>query len=236
MDTGTDSLKNTAKLAGLFWLSGAAIGSFGLVYVRPKLIVWTDAVATANNILAHESLFRLGIVSNLLGQIFLLLFGITAYRLFKKVDKLWASLFLIPILMSAAVAIVNSLNNIAALVILSKADYLNVFGQEQLNALMMIFLRLNNFGVGLAELFLAPYLFALGLLIIKSRFFPRLLGILPIIGSLGFTINTLTKILVPQFYPATFTQLAMLGGSLLIPTILWFLIKGVNEQPQMSEV
>ena len=232
----TNSLKRTARLAGLFWLLGATVASFGLVYVRPKLIVFADAAATANNILANESLFRLGIAGNLLGQIFLLFFGITAYRLFKQVDKTWTSVFLTFVLISAAIAIVNSLNNIAVLVVLSKVDYLNVFGQEQLNALMMIFLRLNNLGIGLAELFLSPYLFALGLLVIKSKFLPRLLGILPIIGSFGFLINIFTKILVPQFYPATFTQLAMFGGSLLLPTILWLLIKGIKEQPQMSEV
>ena len=232
----TNSLKRTARLAGLLWLLGAATASFGLVYVRPKLIVFADAATTANNILANESLFRLGIAGNLLGQIFLLFFGITAYRLFKQVDKTWTSVFLTFVLISAAIAIVNSLNNIAVLVVLSKVDYLNVFGQEQLNALMMIFLRLNNLGIGLAELFLSPYLFALGLLVIKSKFLPRLLGILPIIGSFGFLINTFTKILVPQFYPAIFTQLAIFGGSLLLPTILCLLIEGIKEQPQMSEV
>ncbi len=229
MEEEPNSLKKIAKLAGLFWLSGAVTASFSLVYIRPKVIVWADATATANNILANESLFRTGIASNLLGQIFLLFFGLTAYRLFKGFNKTWARLFLTFVLMSAVIAIVNSLNNIAALVVLSEADYLNAFGQEQLNALMMVFLILNNFGVGLTELFLSPYLFALGLLIIKSRFAPKILGILLIIGSFGFPINTFTKILVPQFYPAAFTQLAMFGGSLLLPTILWFLIKGVKE-------
>jgi hypothetical protein len=138
--------------------------------------------------------------------------------------------------MSAAIAIINSLNNIAALIILSKANYLNAFGQEQLYALAMIFLRLNNYGIGIAELFLMPYLCALGLLVIKSKFVPKILGIFLIAGSFGFLINTFTKILVPQFYPATFTQLAMLGGSLSLPIVLWFLIKGVKEPSRMSEV
>jgi hypothetical protein len=230
-----NSLKKTARLAGLFWFSGASAASFGLVYIRPKLIVFADAAATANNILANESLFRMGIASNLLGQIFLVIFGLTAYRLFKGIDKKLARLFLIFVLISAVIAIINSLNNIAALIVLSKADYLNAFGQEQLNALMMVFLRLNNYGIGLAELFLVPYLCALGLLIIKSKFAPKVLGIFLIAGSFGFLINTFTKILVPQFYPATFTQLAMLGGSLSLPTVLWFLIKGIKEPSQLSE-
>lgn len=232
----TDSLKKTARLAGLFWFSGAALASFGLVYVRPKLIVFADAAVTANNIAAHESLFRLGIAGNLLGQFFLIFFGLTAYRLFKEVDKNSARLFLTFVLMSAAISIVNSLNNIAAITVLSKADYLNAFGQAQLEGLMMLFLRVNNYGIGIAELFLAPCLCALGMLVIKSRFVPKILGIFLIAGSFGFLTNTFTKILVPQFYPAAFTQLAMLGGSLSLPTVLWFLIKGVKKQSQMSEI
>jgi hypothetical protein len=232
----TNSLQKTVRLAGLFWFLGAATASFGLVYIRPKLIVFADAAATANNIMDNEFLFRMGIVCSLLGQIFLVFFGLAAYRLFKGVDKTWARLFLTFVLMSSGIAIVNSLNNIAALVVLSRADYLNAFGQEQLNALMMIFLKLNNFGVGLAELFLSPYLFALGLLFIKSRFVPKILGVLLITSSCGFLINTFTKILIPQFYPVTFTQVAMLGGSLVLPATLWFLIKGVKEQPQRRRI
>lgn len=226
-----NSLKKRARLAGLFWLLAGVMGSFSVAYVRSSLIVFGDAAATANNILAHESLFRTGIVSNLFAQVFLLFLGLTVFRLFKEVDKTWAAVLLTTILLSVAVAVVNSLNNIAALLMLSKADYLNAFGQEQLDAIMMVFLRLNNFGIGFAELFLGLYLFALGLLILRSRFIPRILGVLLIIGSFGFPINTLTKILVPQFYPAILTQSAMFGGSLLLPTILWLLIKGVKEQP-----
>ncbi len=227
-----NSRKKIAKLAGLIWLLSAATASFGVVYVRPKLIVFTDAAVTANNILANESLFRLGIVGNLIGQILLLTFGILIHRLFKEFNKIWANVFLTFVLMSTGVAVVNSLNNMAVLAVLSKADYLNAFGPEQLTALMMLFLRMNNAGLGLAELFLAVYLFALGVLIVKSRFVPRILGILLFIGSFGFTANTITKILAPQFYPATFTQLAMLGGSLVIPSILWLLFKGATENPR----
>jgi hypothetical protein len=116
--------------------------------------------------------------------------------------------------MTVTIAVVNSLNTVGALVVLSKADYLEVFGQEQLNGLMMVFLRLNNSGIGLYELFFAPSLFAFGLLIIKSKYIPKILGILLMISAFGFPINTITKILIPQFYPATFTQFAMFCGAL----------------------
>jgi len=237
MEEKMNSLKRTARLAGLLWLLSVVPTGFSLMYVRPKLIVFGDAAATANNILANESLFRMAIASNLFSAIILLFFGLTVFRLFKGVNKTLATVLLTSILVTVAVGVVNSLNNFGALVVLSNADYLKAFQPEQLNALMMIFLRLNNFGIGIIELFSALYLFTFGLLIIKSRYIPRILGVLLIIGSYAFPINTFTKILIPQFYPAIITQLTMLFNSLGAPlTILWLLIKGVKEQQQMSDI
>ena len=117
--------------------------------------------------------------------------------------------------------------------VLSQADYLKVFNPEQLNAMAMIFIRLaNSFGQGLLEIFWTPYFFSFGLLIIRSRFLPKIFGILLMIMSVGFVINVFTKFLIPQFYPAIFTQLAMSLGALGgIPTMLWLLIKGAKAQP-----
>ncbi len=236
MEQEMNSLKKTARLAGLLYLLQALTTGFSLGYVRANLIVAGDAAATANNIMANESLFRMAIVSYLFAEIFLFFFGLTIFRLFKEVNKTLATVFLTSVLITVAIAVVNSLNNIAALVVLSKADYLNVFGQEQLNAIMMLFLRLNNFGQGLLELFWTPYLFALGLLIIKSKYMPKILGVLLIISAFAFPINTFTKLLIPQFYPSTFTRLAMFCGALSgIPLMLWLLIKGIKGQ-QLSEV
>jgi hypothetical protein len=232
----TYSLKQIARLAGLFYLLQALATGFSLGYVRSTLIVAGDAATTANNIVANESLFRMAIASNLFAQLFIFFFGLTMFRLFRGVNKTWATVFLTSVLITVAIAVVNSLNNVAALLVLSRADYLNVFGQEQLNALMMFFLRLNNSGQGLLELFWTPYLFALGLLIIKSKYMPKIIGILLMISSLGFPLNTFTKLLIPQFYPATFTGLAMFCGALGgIPLMLWLLIKGVKEQ-EVKEV
>jgi hypothetical protein len=82
-----NSLKKTTRLVGLFWFLNAVTTAFSLQYVRSNLIVFADAAATANNILANESLFRMGIVSNLLSQVFLFFFGLTVFRLFKVLVK-----------------------------------------------------------------------------------------------------------------------------------------------------
>jgi len=231
-----NSTKGTARLAGLLWFLTAVSGGFGLFYVRSNLIVTGDAAATAANIVASQSLFRAAIVSNLFSQIFLFFFGLTLFHLFKEVNKVLATVFLTSILMTVAIAVVNQLNNFGALLVLSQADYLKVFNPEQLNAMAMIFLRLNNSGQGLLEIFWTPYFFSFGLLIIKSRYLPRILGILLIIMSVGYAINVFTKFLIPQFHPAMFTQLAMTLGALGgIPTIFWLLIKGVIEPQPISE-
>lgn len=231
------NLKKTARLAGLFWLLVAITSGFSFGYVRPRMIVAGDAAATANNIMANASLFRMAIASYILAQIFSLFFGLTIFRLFREVSKTWTNLALTAMLVSVAVAVINTVNNVAALLVLSKADYLSAFGQEQLNAMMMIFLRLNNSGLGFSELFLGLYLFSFGWLIIHTGFIPKILGILLILGGLAFAVNTFTKLLIPQFNPAMFTQLAMFANALGgIPTIFWLLIKGVKEEQQISEV
>jgi hypothetical protein len=108
-----------------------------------------------------------------------------------------------------------------------------VFNAEQLNAMAFTFLRLaNSAGQGLLEIFWVPYYFSFGLLIIKSKFLPKILAILLMFMGFGFAINIFEKFLFPQFFPTLFSQIAMLGGALGgIPTMFWLLIKGAKVQP-----
>lgn len=236
------SSKKTARLAGLLWFLATVTGAFALLYVRSNVIVSADAAATAANIVASEFLFRAAIVSNLFSQLFLFFLGLTLYRLFKEVNKALATVLLTSVMMTVAIAVVNAFNNFGALLVLSQADYLKAFTPEQLNSMAMILLRLSNsIGQGLLEIFWVPYYFSFGLLIIKSGYLPKILGILLMAMSVGFAINLLDKFLIPQFYPAAFTQLAMTLGALGgIPTILWLLIKGAKapslEDPTHSAI
>jgi hypothetical protein len=136
-------------------------------------------------------------------------------------------------MISIGIAVVNTLNHFGALLVLSQPDFLNVFRTEQLNAIALFVLRLaNSSGQGLLEMFWAPYYIAMGLLIIRSRFLPKVFGILLVIMGAGFAINVLEKFLLPQFYPVVFSQLAMLGGAVGgIPTMLWLLITGGKVHP-----
>ena len=227
-----NSSKNTARLAGLLWLLSTAAGGFGLIYIRSNVLVPGDAAATAGNIMAAESLYRAAIVSSLFSQIFMFFLGLTLFHLFKEVNKRLATVLVASVIIAVTIAFANSLNHFGALLVLGQADYLNVFSAEQLDAIAMTLIRLaNSAGQGLLEIFWAPYYFSFGLLTIRSRFLPKVFGILLMIMGVGFAINVFEKFLFPQFYPALFSQLAMLGGALGgIPTMLWLLIKGVNVQ------
>jgi len=228
MERDMDSSKKTARLAGLLWFLSIVTGGFGLIYIRSNIIVPGDAAATASNIMASEFLYRAAIVSSLFSQIFLFFLGLTLFHLFKEVNKRLATVLLASVMISVAIAVVNTLNHFGALLVLSQADFLNVFNSEQLNAIVFLFLRLaNSAGQGLLEIFWVPYYFIFGLLIIRSRFLPKIFGILLMFMGIGFAVNVFEKFLFPQFYPALFSQLAMLGGALGgIPTMFWLLIKG----------
>ena len=225
--------KATARLAGLLWLLCTVTGGFSLAYIRSNVLVREDAAATVGNILASEFMFRAAIVSNLVSQVFLFFLGLTLFRLFKEVHKRLATVLLASVMLTVGLAIANTLNHFGALLLLSGADFLKVFSPEQLNAMVLFLLRLaNSPGQGLLEIFWIPYYFSFGLLVIRSRFLPRILGILLMLMAAGFAVNILEKFLFPQFHPALFTQLAMSLGALGgIPTILWLLIMGAKAQP-----
>lgn len=237
MTEETNENKRTARLVGILFLLATITGGFGLSYVRSNLIVPGDAAATAANITASEFLFRVAIVSTLLSQVFMFFVGITLFRLFSKTDDVLRTVLLASVLITVAIAIVNTLNNFGVLLLLNPADYLKVFTTEQRQAIAMTLLRLSNSGQGLLEIFWTPYYLSFGLLVLKSRLLPKVLGILLIIMSTGYAINILDKFLVPQFHPVAFTRLAMSLGALGgIPTMLWLLVKGAQNKSQPDQL
>jgi len=187
---------------------------------------------TAGNLMASTFLFRVAIVSNLFSQIFLFFLGLTLFHVFREVNKPLVTVLLTSVMITVSIAVVNTLNHFGALLVLSQADFLKVFNTDHQNAMAFFFLRLaNSAGQGLLEIFWVPYYFSFGLIIIKSRFLPKILGILLMIMAIGFAINILEKFLFPQFYPVVFTQLAMLGGAVgAIPSTFWLLIRGAKVQ------
>ena len=218
-----------ARIAGAVYLSMVVTGPFSLMYVPGKLIVKGNATATASNVLAHQTLFSLGIVANLLGSVIFICLAIALYRLFREVDRTQAQLMVGLVLVSAAVGFMNELNNIAALILFRGGAFLTVFNKDQLDALGMLFVRLHGQGNVINEIFWGLWLFPFGVLVYKSRFLPRILGVWLIVNCFAYVIISLTGIFSPEHYSKVFTwSQPLLFGEIAI--MLWLLIKGAKVE------
>jgi hypothetical protein len=199
-------------------------------YVPSSLIVPGDAATTASNIMASESLFRLGIVSALLLQIVNILVVLLLYKLLKPVNRTHAVLMVIFFLVSVPITMLNELNQFASLLLSSGADYLEAFDVHQLQALVPLFLDLHEHGVSITQIFWGLWLFPMGYLVFKSGYIPRLLGVLLIIGGFGYLIDSFGTLLSPNFDATIIATITgfLFWGELLLP--LWILIKGINVE------
>ena len=213
-----------ARVAGFLYLFTNLFAPFTLLYLPSRFIVRGDAAATASNIMASESLFRLGIVLNLftfMGQVFLVL---ALYNLLKVVHKNMAVLMVIFSLIGVSIAMLNELMQLAVLQFLNGADYLKAFSIDQSQALAYLFLRLHGQGFLIAQIFWGLWLFPMGYLVFKSGFLPRVIGILLMIGCFGYLIDSFAAFL--GYSVSTIFFLAW--GELIF--LLWLLIKGVDAE------
>jgi hypothetical protein len=206
------------------------IGFFCLAYVPGKLIVSGDATATANHIRASETLLRFSIASELIAFIIFIFVVLALYRLFKAVNGKHAVAMAILLLISIPISLLNVLNEIAALILVSGADFLSAFEKGQLDALAYLFLRLHGQGFVVAEIFWGLWLFPFGVLVIRSGFIPRLLGVLLFIAGLGYLASSFTSLLLPQ-YARLVDQFAMVLTAGELPIIFWLLIWGAKVPP-----
>src|ERR1039458_3749785 len=203
---GMHPTDKAARVAGAVYLSMAVTAPFSLIYIPRALIVRADATATANNILAHETLFRLGIVADLITSVIFVFLVMALYRLLSGVNKEHASMMVALVLVSATVGFMNVLNNIAALTLLRGADFLAVFERPHRDALAMLFLRLHGEGLVINEIFSGLWLFPFGVLVMRSRFLPRLLGLWLIVNGFAYLALSFTGLLLPQLLRLRLSQ------------------------------
>ncbi len=221
------STKNPGRFAGLLYILMSIPGFFAMMYVPSKLIVHGNAAATANNIAASETLFRLGIAAQLIGSAGFIFVALALYDLLKGVNRRHASLMVLLIVVSVPIAFLNELNSIAALVLVRAADFLSIFDKPQREALAMLFLNLHFQGLVVDEIFWGLWLFPLALLVYRSRFLPRFLGVWLALAGFAWVILSLTGILLPQVQDKvdTYSQPAVLGE---VAFMLWLVIKGAK--------
>src|ERR1700719_2949768 len=192
---------NPGRVAGLWYLLLVLLGPLRLVYIPTKLFVHGNAAATVNNIGAHELRLRCGIGGDLGGAI------------------------------PAPIYFVSVVTDAGALMIAHGADFLSVFDKPQQDALALLLLRLHDQQNTAAEILWGLWLIPLAILVYRSRFLPRFLGVWLVINGVAYVILCLTGELFPQYYNQAFvfSQPALLGE---IALMLWLVIKGSKAQPQ----
>jgi hypothetical protein len=214
-----------ARIIGVFYLVTILTGIFAQGFVSGRLVVDGDAAATAINILAHRSLFQLGYAVYLIEMACQIAMTALFYDLLKPAGR---TVSLLAAFLGLAGCVIKTFSRvffIVPLFVLGGAHYLTVFSAEQLQALALLFLKVNDRGAAMALVFFGFYALLTGYLIIRSTFLPRILGVLSVLAGSGW----LSFLYLPLGY-RLFPYIAAFGILGAASLLLWLLVFGVNEQ------
>jgi len=221
-----------ARLAGVCYLITIGVGAFDHLFVGGRLIVTGDASATAHNIFASAPLYRLAFLMDSIPVYAVV--TVILYELFKPVNRSLSLLAAFSSLLGSAVSSVIGIFQLAPLVILG-TPYLRVFGTEQLQALVLLFLKLHELGFAISLVFFGFYCFLLGWLIVASTFMPRIVGLLMAVGGLAYMIYSFAGFVSPSAAAILSPYTVGLGGLGEAALTLWLLVAGVNVQRWMEQ-
>jgi hypothetical protein len=225
-----NSMKVTARRAGAVYLLFMIVGLVDL-FGFSGFMVPGDATATARNIIAGEPTYRVGMLTDFASLVLFIFLVVSLYNLLKDVAKWQALLMVLFVSVGVSVGLANLITKIAPLILLSGANYLSVFSRPQLDTLALAFLSLNGKGNTVDSIFWGLWLFPFGILVIKSGFIPRILGILLLVAGVANTASNVISIAVPT-YSHVVSQITMPFMFGEFPIIFWLLIKGTKDSQQ----
>jgi hypothetical protein len=186
-----------ARVGGVLYLITIVIGIFNEAFVKGRIEVAGDAMATAANLRAMESLWRIGIAGQIVMTICTVALTLILYVLLRPVRKNLALLATFFSLIATAADAAHLVGLVEALLPLGSAAYLKAFTPEQLAAMASLALKSHAIGYGIGLLLFGPFFLVSGYLIVKSTYFPRAIGILYQIGGVAYLANGFVAILVP---------------------------------------
>ena len=227
-----DSIKKKAKVAGRLYLLISIPAGFCLTSGSAAFTVRDDAAATAQKIRASELLFRARLTMEIAGAIGFLFVALALYNVFEGFSKPLASLMVTLWAVSIPISCLNVLNKVAVLHILNGTNAPAGFDPQHINALLMLFLDMHRYGIILAQIFWGLWLFPLGILIFKSRYLPRVIGILLVAACCAYVASSLTYVLMPAYGDRVSSVTMFFGGLGELPLMLWLISKGARV-PQL---
>ena len=223
--------KKTARIAGFIYLIVIITGMFSLAYIPQKLIDWNNSRATYNNIIASPYLYRLGIYTSILCYIAFTFLPLALYKLLRTVNESQARAMVILALLSVPLSFSNLQHKYAALTITGKEAFLQNTSVEDLQSQLMFSLHQYNDGILLATVFWGLWLFPFGLLVYRSGFIPKFLGVLLMFGCLGYLINFTGNTLFENYSNIGVGKyMGLLPAVAEIGTCFWLLIFGIQTK------
>jgi len=222
-----DTLKRTARLAGLLYVLVALLTPFVLFYVPSQLYVPGDASATVGRISANQDLFVAAIVVGLVSELLFVSVILLLYRLLKAVDEPLALVMVVLIMLQVPLAILGLGNEVATLQFIRGGEFLNVFDEPQRNALAMLMINVDRQGVLISQVFWGLWLLPLGVLAFRSRFIPRLLGVWLVLNGLAYVALSAIGLVMPEYRASAFNiAVPLMFGELALA--MWLLIVGIR--------
>ena len=217
-----------ARVAGALYLYIFAAGLLAEAFVRSRLVVPDDAAATAANILANETVFRLGFTGELLHLVCDVAIAAILYVLFRPVSRAVALVAAFMRVASAVILAVASIGHFAALQLLSGSDYLSALPAGETQALALLALRLHSDGYAICLVFFSFSLFSLGWLILRSSLIPRAIGALLVLAGACYLTNSLAGFVAPDFAAILYPYILVPCAVAELALALWLVARGVD--------
>jgi hypothetical protein len=210
------------RTIGVVWLLYFLTGILGTLLTR-GIVVSTDAASTANNIMAHASLYRGGFAVDLASNLIYIALTALVFGLFRPVNPLLALLAAFFSLVGCTVQIVGELLRVAPSVVLTNPQLASAFGAQQLQAAALLSVILYKSVFYISFVLFGCFELVTGFLILRSTFLPRWLGWWWIAGGIG-GLTFLWSPLATAIWPLL---LAAGAGEFVLP--VWLLVKGVDN-------
>jgi hypothetical protein len=226
-------IKRTARQAGLLYLGLSILAIIGYFYLRPRFVISGDAAATARNILANESLYRVGILIDVTAQLLFILVVVALYRLFRDVDRTQARIMVALVATGIAAQFASFVFNTAPLVFLSGADYVSAFTRPQLETLAYASLSLASKEGQLLTSIWGLWLFPFAVLTMKSGFLPKFLGVLLILSGAAYVVGFVIGLVAPALVGTVYKiALPLYFGEFIV--VLWLAFMGAKPRAAVA--
>jgi hypothetical protein len=225
----TGSPKRLARVSGVLYLLVGISGGFAQGFVEPKMYVAGNAAATAGNVVANAGLVRIGVVADLFDATIFVFLALTLYVLLNHVHRSVARAMVVLVAISAAIECLNSVFEFEGLRVATDGAYAATLGAAGSNALVMLLLDTQHFGLLIAQIFFGLWLAPLGYLAYRSGWFPKTLGVVLIVGAACYIVDLLAVFLVPEFGQQIHKFVVIPSAIAEISMVLYLLVIGVRS-------